>query len=148
MDMNNVKGDTTEIETLLAFTKLGYSVSLPYSHREKYDLLVDIEGKVIKVQCKTCTEGQNFGTIEIDLRRKTYKHGERSFSHYEENEVDYFATTYLGKCYLLPASECNSRKVLRLNPPLNNRETAINWAEDYELEKMIKNILEDKKDER
>lgn len=148
MDINNKKGDSTEIETLLAFTRLGYAVSIPYGHKEKYDLLVDIEGNLIKVQCKTSIEGRRNGTLEVDLRCKVYDHGKYSFAHYEKNEVDYFATTFNGKCYLLPASECNSRKVLRLDPPINGRGIAINWAEDYELEKIVKTILEDKKDER
>ena len=54
--MNNVntKGKITELEILTHITKLGYSVSIPFGDKDKYDQIWDINGKLIKVQIKTC----------------------------------------------------------------------------------------------
>ena len=39
------KGNITEFETMLAFMKLGYNVLTPYGDCERYDFVVDNNGK-------------------------------------------------------------------------------------------------------
>ena len=49
----NIKGKVSELEILTLITKLGYSVSIPFGDKDKYDQIWDINGKLIKVQIKT-----------------------------------------------------------------------------------------------
>lgn len=135
------RGDITEIEVLLAFLRLGYAVSLPYGCKEKYDLAVDIDGHFIRVQCKSSSPYRDGNSISMDTRRKVMKDGKRVFTWYADDEIDYYATTYEGKCYLIPADECHSRKILRLKAATVENSTTINWAEDYELETIVKKIV-------
>ena len=53
MENTKYKGNVTEIETILAFMKLGYNVLTPYGDCERYDLVADVNGKFLKIQCKT-----------------------------------------------------------------------------------------------
>jgi hypothetical protein len=52
MNTNQI-GKISELEILTYVTKLGYSVSIPFGDKDKYDQIWDINGKLIKVQIKT-----------------------------------------------------------------------------------------------
>ena len=58
------KGNLTELQSITAFYKLGYQVSIPYGENSRYDFIADINGKLIKVQCKTSREIDT-GVIEL-----------------------------------------------------------------------------------
>lgn len=49
MENTKYKGNITEIETILAFMKLGYNVLTPYGDCERYDLVADVNGKFLKI---------------------------------------------------------------------------------------------------
>lgn len=46
-------GDVTEVRILSRLITEGFSVSTPYGDNDPYDLLVDTESRILKVQCKT-----------------------------------------------------------------------------------------------
>ncbi len=58
------KGNLTELQCLIAFYELGYQCSIPYGENSRYDFIADIDGKLIKVQCKTSRK-VNDGVIEF-----------------------------------------------------------------------------------
>lgn len=49
----NIKGKISELEILTLVTKLGYSVSIPFGDKDKYDQIWDINGHLLKIQIKT-----------------------------------------------------------------------------------------------
>ena len=53
-------------------------------------------------------------------------------------EIDFFATSYEGNCYLVPVEECGHEKTLRYRYPANGQKKGISLAENYKLENMIK----------
>ena len=57
------KGDTAVAQAIATFTRLGYDVSLPLTESAAYDLIVDENGILRKVQVRYCS------TVEVDLRR-------------------------------------------------------------------------------
>ena len=57
------KGDKATARAIASFTALGYDVSIPLTESAAYDLVVDAEGALYRVQCKYVT-GQ-----QVDLRR-------------------------------------------------------------------------------
>ena len=133
------KGNITEMECILAFMKAGYKVSIPYGEDCKYDLVVDINNKLYRIQCKTSPalthpeDGFKFKTKSVGITT----HGAKE-NHYETNEIDYFATVYEGNCYLVPVGESNNEKTLRFRYPANGQKKGISLAEDYRMENMIK----------
>ena len=135
------KGDITELEAILAFKRLGYPVSIPYGNHDKYDFAVDINGRFYRIQCKSATTFRDENALIIDVRRKQSVNGNRQYSHYDKSEIDYFATTWDGKCYLIPIEESCSKKVLRLKATKRAESAQFNWAEDYLLENVIKSLI-------
>lgn len=133
------KGNITEVECILAFMKAGYKVSIPYGEDCKYDLVVDINNHLYRIQCKTShalsnpEDGFKFKTKSIVITT----HGAKT-SGYSEQDIDYFATVYEGNCYLVPVGECSSEKTLRYHYPANGQKKGISLADDYKMENMVK----------
>lgn len=133
------KGNITELECLLAFVKQGYKVSIPYGEDCRYDLVVDIDNHLYRIQCKTShaldnpEDGFKFKTKSVVITTRGAKE-----NLYNENEIDYFATMYEGKCYLVPVNECGHEKTLRFRYPANGQKKSIALAVNYEMEKVIK----------
>lgn len=139
MEKTKNKGNITELETILAFMKLGYNVLTPYGDCERYDLVADVNGKFLKIQCKTSSPQDEEGCSYRFSCRSTHKvNGQLKMTKYEKEEIDYFATFINGKCYLIPIEECGCEKVLRFAPPKNNLSKNINFAKDYEIQEVLK----------
>lgn len=128
------KGIVTEIETMLAFVRLGYPVLIPYGDNERYDFAVDVDGKFVRIQSKTAHAINNGASFAIDVRAAScWRHGKDSHHIYTADEVDYFATAYDGQCYLIPVGLYMSAAKLRLSGKSHGGA----WAKDYELEKIV-----------
>jgi len=132
-------GNTTELEVMLAFIKTGYNVLTPYGDCERYDFVVDANNKFIKIQVKTSKSDDDGASFKFSCRSCNRKDGKIVHHQYTEEEIDYFATTFNNKVYLIPVEECGSDKRLRLLPTKNGQVKGITWAKDYELEEVIKN---------
>lgn len=135
------RGNITEMECILAFMKAGYKISIPYGEDCRYDMIVDINNKLYRIQCKTShaltnpEDGFKFKTKSVVIT----SHGAKE-SPYNESEIDYFATIYEEKCYLIPVGESNHEKTLRFRYPANGQKKGISLAEDYLMENMIKRL--------
>ena len=141
MDLNSKKiGNITEVESILAFLKLGCNVLQPYGDCERYDFVVDVDGALYKVQCKTSSTDNNGESIKFSCRSAHRVNGKCINEKYTSKEVDFFCTTWNGKCYLIPQKDCFSRKTLRFTKPKNCQNDGIFFAEDYEIEKVLNSI--------
>ena len=144
--MENTKklGNLTELQCMTYLYGLGYSISIPFGNADKYDLILDVNNKLYKIQIKHSSEHQNeFGEVEyISFKCTWQSHNSQGYTRtlYQENEIDFFATFYNNKCYLIPLSECSNVKILRIKPPKNNQRKGISFLEDYEAEKTIEKL--------
>lgn len=135
------KGDITELEVILAFKNLGYQVSIPYGENSNYDIIADVNGKLLKIQCKTSRAASSpnticFSTSKIHINRTTCKR-----RTYSAADIDYFATTWKGVCYLIPIKDAPTNQItLRFATPLNNQKSHIRNADDYEISKVLLKI--------
>lgn len=132
------KGNITELESMLAFMKLGYNVLIPYGDCERYDYVVDANGKFKKIQSKTSSTKDDGASFKFSCRSSNRQNGNIVHHSYSKDEIDYFVTTFNGKCYLIPVEECGSDKKLRILPAKNGQTRGITWAKDYELEEVVK----------
>lgn len=137
MDTKQI-GNITELEVLTYITKLGYQVSIPFGDRERYDQIWDIDGKLLRIQVKTSHLVNN--TIKFSCRSSHRKDGKCINISYTGNEIDYFATMWNGKCYVVPVNEVSREKTLRLACEKCGQTKGISFAKDYEVEKML-NLL-------
>lgn len=137
---NKHKGNVTELETMLAFMRLGYNVLIPYGDCERYDFVVDVDGKFIRVQSKTSHSTDGGASFTFSGRSSNRKDGKIVHHQYTANEIDYFVTIFNGKCYLIPVKECGTDKKLRILPTKNGQIKGITWAKNYELEEIVKMV--------
>ena len=134
---SNIKGSITELQCILAFMSLGYQVSLPYGGQARYDFLVDINNRFIRVQVKTCR--YDSGCIIFECRNSHYIQGSHTHTKYNADEIDYFATYWNNNCYLVPINECGNSKRLRLESPKINYPN-MHFAKEYELQEVLNKI--------
>jgi hypothetical protein len=90
---------------------------------------MDEDCSVIKFECRST---KNVKKGEYDNHRK-----------YSEDEIDYFYTCWNNVGYLIPVSECNTLKTLRLKPPKKNTGLDPNFAKNYEIENVVAKILQE-----
>ena len=133
------KGNLTELKCLSAFYELGYQCSIPYGENSRYDFIADIDGKLIRVQCKTSRE-VDVGVIEFPCRSSRSNTHSNLQRRYTANEIDYFCTFWDGKCYLIPVTECSITKILRFVPPKNGQKVGITYAKDSELQGQLEKL--------
>lgn len=145
MNKNKSIGNVTELKVQTAFTELGYNFSTPFGDCERYDFIADVKGLLLRIQCKTSISYDDGNSFDIDFRIKNHHTKQKM---YTSEDIDYFATFFKDKCYLLPINECNSKKRLRLVPVKSDQRNYVHWAKDYELEKVINELLERQNDER
>lgn len=135
------KGIVTELQCITYLNQLGYHISIPYGENSRYDFIVDIEGHLKRVQVKTSQEVDDGKTIQFICRTSRVNSKGVVNRRYTSSEIDYFATFYNGKCYLVPVNECSVSKKLRFEPASNNQTNFVNFAKDYEAEVQIGKIL-------
>lgn len=110
MDTNQL-GKITELDVLSYVIKKGYSVSIPYGNKDRYDQIWDINGKLIRVQIKTCRAIDKSKTGIIFNCNTTYsRNGGCVTNHYTSDEIDYFATIWNGQVCVVPVKGCPDKK--------------------------------------
>lgn len=135
MNTNQI-GKITETEVLTYITKLGYSVSIPFGDKDRYDQIWDINGKLIKIQIKT-SHWKNNNQNAFLFKCKSTSNGKDY--KYTENDIDYFATMWNNQCYLIPVQECSTEKTLWVTQGIGFNKNC-RMASEYLVEEVLKTI--------
>ena len=128
----NILGKITEIEVMSYITKKGYSVSIPFGDKDRYDQIWDIRGKIYRVQIKTARwiDEEHTGFM---FNCYTVCNGKKHI--YTKEEVDLFATVFENQLYVIPIEECSTEKKIRFSAKQN--QPKISWAKDYTFEEVF-----------
>ena len=144
--MNNSKqlGNLTELQCITYLYSLGCSVSIPYGNSDKYDLILDVKGRLYKVQVKHCAvyyDKNNVPTV-VRLKSSWLAHNTTGYQQtkYLPGEFDLFATFYNNKCYLIPFESSSFVKSFRLQTAKNNQKNKVHMLEDYLADTMIETL--------
>ncbi len=133
------KGAAAEAAIAAAAIQLGLTVLRPLCEGRRYDLVIDLEPELLRVQCKMARRVA--GVLSVRLKTSRYTPGGYITTSYTAAEVDAIAaySPELHRCFLVPISEASGRRAihLRLDPTRNNQAQGIKWARDYELESAI-----------
>jgi hypothetical protein len=140
MDISLRKGLMTELECQQAFIHLGYSVSVPLGNFDKYDMIADVDGHLLRIQCKSATYDEVGDYISFNCRSVTTNTKKTNRHSYSKDEIDYFATSWNGKVYLVPVNECSVTKKLWLWDTKSDKSTAT-LAKDCEIAKVLLKII-------
>jgi hypothetical protein len=124
-------GDLSEAVVLAELIQAGYKVSLPFGEGQRYDLILDNEGVLSRVQVKTgrLRNGAilfNCYSVHADReeRLRTYR-----------GAVEFFGVYCPGiaGAYLIPVEEvpstCNAS--IRFIPSKNGQYSRVKWAHRY-----------------
>ena len=94
-----------------------YTVLLPLTDSQDYDLVLDIDGSLCKVQVKTCSRLTSSGNYEVQL---SVKGGNRSgigkIKKFDHSKVDFlFILTDDGRRYFISTKDFSSEHTLTLS---------------------------------
>ena len=124
------KGRITEAAVLNAFVRSNRVTLLPFGEGHSYDLAVDLEPGLLRVQCKTarpCPGGMIF-----NCRATDHGHGNASYEGLADVFGIHFAPS--NAVYLVPVEGCphSGKAILRIEATRNNQSLGIRLAADYE----------------
>lgn len=143
------KGDITEAAFIKKFMELGVRVSDTCTDNYRYDLVIDIDGTLYRVNCKTAFDCGANDSIKIFLQNKSYRAGgETRVKEYESDEIDYVAARYPNdeSYYLINIDDVGSQSfnISRKDPEIMRgcNKSRANLARDYKIEKMIEDLSE------
>jgi len=128
-------GDIGETRVLAELIKRGYNVSIPFGHDAKYDLVVEVDGKLKKVQVKTTAS--KGGKMRVQCRTiSNIIKGKQIRVTYTKKDFDYMIVydTVTDACYNVPMDDVEQTidaLWLRTEPPKNGNRKNIRWAKDY-----------------
>ncbi|MFD1565515.1 group I intron-associated PD-(D/E)XK endonuclease [Haloarchaeobius amylolyticus] len=136
--MRNSKsiGDETESRALSKLIAHGYSVSVPFGDNDRYDLVVDDEDGLYRLQCKTAWSNKR-NTLRFNIHSQTTKDGDYH-EHTYHGSIDAFLVYYPanGQFYWIDAADATEQKMeLRFDSEIDH--PAINWATEYEFDGTI-----------
>lgn len=135
MDDPNQKGNVAELAIAAEAAKLNLTVLKPLTEHERYDLVIGIGGRLLRVQCKW---GRRKGDV-ISVSLTTSRRGPNGFvrTRYQTSEVDAIGVycADLDECFLIPIEVVADQSAvhLRLAPARNGQRAALHFAEKYRL---------------
>ena len=134
------KGAIAETEIAAAATRLQLPVLRPVAEGGRYDIVIDLGARLLRVQCKWASR---IGDV-LNVRCATSRHTPRGYikTTYSADEVDAIAaySSDTDSCYLIPIDKVDGMAAisLRLAPTRNNQATNVRWARDYEFETSLR----------
>ena len=114
MPNTNYIGQITETQVILQCLLHEIPVSIPYGDKSRYDLIIDLNNKLYRVQIKTARRANTTGEAFI-FNCYSVVNGKKH--RYTKDEIDYFATLWNDQLYLIPVEECSSEKTLWIDIP-------------------------------
>lgn len=129
----NEKGGLGESRFVYELTKHGYKVSLPLGHDASYDMIIDKDGALQRVQVKSVESSDD--VVQVKTTR-TYTSGDRIVTRtYSPTDFDQLAVFDRrgDQCYLVPINLVANKTMisLRLTPTKNNQKKGILLAGDF-----------------
>lgn len=129
------KGDLAELMVAADLVRQGHRIAVPWGEDSDYDLIVDRDGALERVQVK---HGRSDSArLEVSARSLSLTGGQvRAVKRYTAATIDwlavYDATT--GRCYYVPAAELGAGQntiTLRLAPARNGQRARTRLASEY-----------------
>lgn len=141
---SNQKGAIAEEAVALAAVRLDIAVLRP-NVDARYDLVLDVGKRLLRVQCKWGTlDGAVVRTPIGGCRHSPTRGYVRSSYSAEEVDALGIYCADLDRCYLVPIDIAEGLRHLnlRLEPTLNGQRACLHWAADYEFPGAIAQLEE------
>ncbi len=142
----NEKGAIAELKIATAAAELGVPVLRPLTDHCRFDLALEVGGRLLRVQCKWGALHPDGSVVQVKLESSRCTPAGYVRAGYTEDEIDLLAV-YCGeldRCYLLPSALATRRKGiwLRVQAPLNGQRACLNDASQFEFQGAIAQLGE------
>lgn len=109
--------------------RAGKKVLLPFGDGHRYDIAMDEDGKLVRIQCKTARFKEGRIVFNASSQRRDQSR------HYYDGDADYFGvySPHTDKVYLVPVEDAGLEGNLRVEPAKNNQVRGVKLAAQYEL---------------
>lgn len=127
-------GEISQLAVAASLAKAGWTILMPYGDNQRYDLVIEKDGRFHRVQCKTGRLIQERDVVVADLISGNSLYGTRRRSY--EGQIEFFGIycPQLDKAYLIPIENAPDQSItLRLAPTLNKQTRGCRMASDYEI---------------
>lgn len=127
------KGDMVEALVQAEFIRRGFTVLRPFGENNRYDLVVDVGGDFLRIQCKHAP--YKHGCIKCDFRIGTIPNGNK-YETYREGEIDGYAIycKELDELYWIPFEDAPKTSMsLRVDDSKGTGKNT-NWAKEYKFD--------------
>ena len=121
-------GHRTEGAILSELVRRGYSVLVSFGVNQRYDLVIDLEGKLVRAQCKT---GRLINGVVRFPTRSVRSNTKRTFTRGYVGDADIFLIhcPENGRVYAVPVEDAPGRCMyLRVAPTGNSQAHRVHWA--------------------
>ena len=132
---SNQKGNVAELAIAKEAARAGLAVFTPLTEHERYDLVIGIGGRLLRVQCKWAKKVGDVVAVNLaSSRRGPDGFVRRAYAPEEIDAVGAYCSE-LDKCYLIPIERIAGqwRLRLRLAPARNGQRAALHFADDFRL---------------
>jgi hypothetical protein len=128
------KGAIAEAAIALAAMKLGVDVYRPLGEGGRYDLILDVGSRLLRVQCKWAASHKQVLVVRCYTFRRARTGWKKTTYSADEVDVVGAYSMELDRCFLIPIAQVEERPTiqLRIAPTLNNQKRRINWADDFD----------------
>lgn len=137
MNDTKQKGLVTELQCETYFVKLGYTVLTPLGEDSRYDFVIDVDGKFLRIQVKTCKVLDDKFSFYATSTRVNSKGVIKKF--YDKTQIDYFATFCNEVCYLIPVEMCKVMRTFTMDEEKSKTAGRL-FAGDFIGEKVLENF--------
>lgn len=108
---NLIKGQLIELKVQEELTRYGFDISIPTYNASRYDVLADTGSEILRIQVKKSL-GKTNGRFTFSCTTQNVKASTKAKHKYTADEIDYFATVWKNKVYLIPVDETSNEKTL------------------------------------
>lgn len=132
---SKVIGERSEGMVLAALLRAGLVVLQPFGDNQRYDLVVDVGAKFLRIQCKTARRVKQ-GVLMFDTCSSQNHRGKGRQSYVGQIEMFGVYSPDTDKVYIVPIEDVGTVAAsLRLTPPKGNTcRGRYRMAADYELQ--------------
>lgn len=94
------------------FLSKGHVVSIPINDSQSYDLIVEFNNTLNKIQVKMTSQKSECNIFLVDLRSTGGNQSRNTVKHFDSKSCDYvFAYTTDDQSFLIPSDKCNKNSV-------------------------------------
>lgn len=114
LNENLIKGQIIELKVQQELLRYGFDISIPSYNASKYDLIADTGKELLKIQVKKSIGASN-SSFSFACTTQNVRSSTKARHKYTADEVDYFATVWQDKVYLIPIDETSTQKTIKFN---------------------------------